>query len=135
MGDVVELKKNPFLHGTTPRFARPNPFLTQRNPVRRRNPFRLPSGLVGKLSQNMLGAGAYYALDRAISLTGLPASHPRLTLGIVGGIAAASPLLSSHFPRLGPAFGGAAYYALLNPLYESRVKAGIFASVAEAVGA
>lgn len=134
----MKLTRNPFLHGTTPQLSRPNPFLVmqnRKNPKRRRNPFHIPPGVVSKLSQNMLGAGAAFALDRAISLTGLPVSHPRLTLGIVWGVAAASPLISGYFPRLGPAFGGAVYYSVLNPLYENRVKAGILATVAQAVGA
>lgn len=134
----MDLRKNPFLRAETPKLTLPNPFLAatiRPNPVkRRRNPFVLPAGIVGKTSANLFGAGAAIAVNAVISRAIDPLWMPGLQRGLRWGCALSSPWISSYFPRLGPAYGGAMYYSVLNPLVETHITRGILASVAEAVG-
>lgn len=156
---LLQLKQNPYMTpatfgGLQRGGAMPNPYLTPGVPELRRsgaianprgllvvkarkpkrvNPFRLPGGLVGKTCENALGAGAAFAVNAAITQF-VPAKWWVNAPGLARwGITALSPYIAGYFPRLGPAFGGAMYFSVLNPLYENAVKKGIMAAVREAI--
>ena len=138
---LLELKRNPYLVPTVPKLQRSgaiaNPkslLVVKTRPKARVNPFRMPAGMLGKASANALGASAAFALNTAC-LQLIPAGWgARAPLWTRWGITVVSPFLTSRFPRLGPAFGGAMYYSILWPLYENAVKKGILESVKSAVG-
>lgn len=138
---LLQLKKNPYLTPAVPKLQRSgaiaNPrgllVVKARKPPRR-NPFSMPRGVVGRECANAFGAGAAVAVNTAC-LHFIPASWgTSAPVWTRWGIAAVSPFLTRSFPRLGPAFGGAMYYSVLQPLYEKVVTRGILDSVKSAVG-
>lgn len=137
---LLQLKQNPYLTPAVPKLQRSgaiaNPrglLVVKARATPRRNPFRMPGGIVGRTCEGFLGAGGAYAVNAAISQFVPPVWGGKAPTATRWGVTLLSPFLTRYFPRLGPGFGGAMYYSVLQPLYAKAVTQGIMATVKEAV--